>query len=246
MIHKGKTGAPRVLVVDDEVAILESVVDLLRRDYDVYATDTAEEAFSLLEKEDIALILSDQRMPSMLGYELLTRATRISPDTVRILFTGYSDIEAVIHAVNEGRIYHFLSKPWEPEHLQELVSAATQKFSLMSENRRLVQELARMTEITNRDQQEPAGDVRRQERLEDENQSLRNSLDSLNKSFWHLQKLRDLLPTCLTCGKVEVAPGKWQNLLDFFKENSLFLTHTYCPACAREFMKDMDDEPKTP
>jgi response regulator RpfG family c-di-GMP phosphodiesterase len=108
MIHGGKAGAPGILVVDDEVSVLMSVVDLLRKEYDVYATDNADEALALLENENIALVLTDQRMPKMLGYELLSRAAKICPDTVRVLFTAYSNIEAVIQSVNEGRIFKYL------------------------------------------------------------------------------------------------------------------------------------------
>jgi len=243
MIHKGKSGALRVLVVDDEIAILESVVDLLRREFDVYATDSAEEALELLQKEEIALVLSDQRMPKMLGYELLTRATHISPDTIRVLFTGYSDIEAVVHAVNEGRIYHFIAKPWEAPHLLELVRSATLKFSLLAENRRLIQELSRLTELAEESSKRPVTDDEQQARLNEENQRLQASLNSMNDSYWHLKKLRKLLPTCLTCGKVEVSAGQWQELLDFFKENSLFMSHTYCPTCALDFIKTLESEP---
>ena len=239
MIHKAKAGAPRVLVVDDEIPLLESILDLLRKNYDVYATNNAEEAISLLEKEDIALILTDQRMPAMVGYELLARATKISPDTIRILFTAYSDIEAVIQAVNKGQIFRYLSKPWEPERLLEIVHAAIEKHSLISENRRLVKELSFATDTAFNAQDifhaaHIHGDL-----LAKENEKLQASLENLKNSYWHLKKVRELLPICMECGKVEVNKENWLDLTEYIRNNSLFLTHTYCPTCEKKVVRDI-------
>jgi len=238
MIRKGKPGAPKVLVVDDEIEVLESVVDLLRKEFDLVATTSADEAVHLLETEDVALLLTDQRMPKMLGSQLLARAMHISPGTTRILFTAYSDIEAVIQAVNKGQVYQYISKPWEPDRLLEIVRTATEKYSLAAENRRLIRELAATMDSTKEQKDSEPNAPTELDRLAQQNHELQAALDKLNNSFWHIERLRDLLPICMSCGKVEAEKGKWMVLLDFFKTNTLFLSHTYCPPCRTAFFDD--------
>ena len=97
-----RVGGPRpcVLVVDDEPEITRSVAELLGRDYRVLTASSAEEGLALLEANAVAVILADQRMPGSTGAQMLARATAIAPETTRLLFTGYSDISAVIDAVS--------------------------------------------------------------------------------------------------------------------------------------------------
>jgi PAS domain S-box-containing protein len=132
---------PCVLVVDDEPQITASVAELLGRDYEVLTAHSADEALRFLEAHRIAVILTDQRMPNGTGAELLARSLDVAPETTRILFTGYSDISAVIDAVNEGQVYHYLTKPWRPEHLRAVVDQGFDRHRLVLENRRLLEEL---------------------------------------------------------------------------------------------------------
>ena len=111
----GKLGAARVLVVDDEPAVLSSLADILRKEFRVTVTDDPDDAIQFLETSDVALLLTDERMPGTTGAKLLERCRRVSPTTTRILITGYSDLEAVVEAVNEGNVYHYLSKPWQSD-----------------------------------------------------------------------------------------------------------------------------------
>ena len=122
----------RVLVVDDEVQILSAVEDLLEDDFDVVTASSAEEALRIVERCRIAVIISDQRMPGMNGDEFLASARELSAAT-RILITGYADLDAVVRAVNDGQIYAYLSKPWDPDHLQMLVSRAAEHSALLDE-----------------------------------------------------------------------------------------------------------------
>src|ERR1700734_1116847 len=114
---------PRVLVVDDEPQILESIHDLLEDDFEVVVSTDATAAVELLRHAQIAVILADQRMPKLSGGEFLAKAREIC-DATRILITGYVDIDALICAVNDGQIHSYVPKPWEPGNLKVTVLKA--------------------------------------------------------------------------------------------------------------------------
>jgi len=151
-----------VLVVDDEPQITASVAELLGRDYEVLTANSADQALALLRTTAVAVILTDQRMPGGTGAELLAFSLAVAPDASRILFTGYSDITAVIDAVNEGQVYHYLTKPWRPEELRAVISQGVARYRLVLENRRLLDELTQANEeleAANRELQELAHSI---------------------------------------------------------------------------------------
>lgn len=115
---------PKVLFVDDEERILNTMQALFRRQYDVTTTTDGYHALELLKKEHYQLLISDQRMPIMAGVDLLREAKSVSPDTVRILLTGYSDLAAIIGSVNEGEVFRFLNKPWNTQEFLSTVKEA--------------------------------------------------------------------------------------------------------------------------
>ena len=115
---------PTILLVDDEERILRSLRMLFFSGYNVRMTTDANEAIQILREERIHVIVSDQRMPIMLGAELLRIARETSPATMRILLTGYSDLEASIACVNEGEVYRYLMKPWDAEDVRRTVAEA--------------------------------------------------------------------------------------------------------------------------
>lgn len=117
---------PRILLVDDEERILRSLGMLLRMHYQVYATSDGYEALAILQREKIHVLISDQRMPIMTGTELLREARKVSPDTVRILLTGYADADSAVAAVNDGEIFRYISKPWGPKELRDTIAQAVQ------------------------------------------------------------------------------------------------------------------------
>jgi len=148
---------PSVLVVDDESEITRSVAELLGSDYEVLTANSADEALAVLKTNSVAVILTDQRMPGGTGAELLAFSLALAPDATRILFTGYSDISAVIDAVNDGQVYHYLTKPWRPEELKAVISQGVGRHQLVLENRRLVDELTQANaelDTANRELQE--------------------------------------------------------------------------------------------
>ena len=99
------------------------------------------QALEALKKEKVAVILADQRMPEMTGVELFQKAIHIQSNAVRILITGYTDIEAIIKAINDGKVYHYITKPLEPSDLRLIITRAVERHELLEENQRLMNEL---------------------------------------------------------------------------------------------------------
>ncbi len=133
---------PRILVVDDEEAILETMAFTFADDYEVYTSSDARSALQLLdEKAPFAVVLTDQRMPHMDGVEFLAEVCRRHPATVRMILTGFSDMQAIVQAINDGHVYAYISKPWEPDHLKQVMKQAVEHHELTIENERLVLDL---------------------------------------------------------------------------------------------------------
>ncbi|WP_422930944.1 ATP-binding protein [Singulisphaera sp. PoT] len=119
-----------------------SVHDLLRPAYRVLTCERGTEALKILESPtEVDVVLTDQRMPEMNGVEVLHRAKQIRPEVTRLLFTAYADIRAVVDAINQGSVYRYIAKPWEPEELEALVRQAVDHHDLIVEKKRLVNEL---------------------------------------------------------------------------------------------------------
>ncbi len=106
---------PCLLVVDDEPEICISVYDLLHANYRVLHAHSAAEAVEIMARDEVEIIMTDQRMPDVTGVEMLQKIKSRYPEAIRMLFTGYSDINSVIAAINQGHVYRYLSKPWHPE-----------------------------------------------------------------------------------------------------------------------------------
>jgi signal transduction histidine kinase len=132
-----------LLVVDDEPDVVQSVQDLLRLDYRVHGSTRPTEALDLMRRHDVHIVMTDQRMPEMSGVEFLRRVRGEHPSAVRLLFTGYADIKAVIDAINQGNVYRYITKPWDPDELQVVIRQAAQQYDLLAERERLLDELQR-------------------------------------------------------------------------------------------------------
>ena len=136
------TTRPTLLVVDDEPEVLRSLHDLLRLDYRVLTCERGADALGVLESdEDVQVVMSDQRMPGMTGVEVLRHAKRLRPEATRLLFTAYADIKAVIDAINQGSVFRYIAKPWDPDELQCLIRQAVEQNGLVVDKMRLVAEL---------------------------------------------------------------------------------------------------------
>jgi two-component system response regulator HupR/HoxA len=130
-----------VLIVDDEPRVLDSLEAILAAEFRVLRADGGAAALPLLETEEIAVIITDYRMPGMTGVELLRRSRERAPEAIRIVLTAYTDVDSLMDAINTGRIYHFVPKPWDPNDLLTVVRRAAERYALARENARLRDEL---------------------------------------------------------------------------------------------------------
>lgn len=115
---------PQVLFVDDEQRVLNSMRIMFRREFDLHLASNGKEALDIIGSQDIDVVVADHRMPQMTGVEVLTRVRAMSPRTVRILLTGYADLDAVEGSINDGEVFRFLTKPCPPDQLRETVALA--------------------------------------------------------------------------------------------------------------------------
>ncbi len=122
-----------ILIVDDERDNLEALQRLVRNQYEVTTTTSPFDAVKLIQKNTYHVIISDQRMPEMSGVELLEKAKSVSPASIRILLTGYTDVDSIIGAINRGNIYRYIAKPWDPEDLRLTLRQADEAYLLRKE-----------------------------------------------------------------------------------------------------------------
>ena len=122
-----------ILCVDDEVDNVEALERLFRKKFDVLKATSAAQALTLLAKHPVTVIISDQRMPQMTGVEFLQASLKTHPNAIRILLTGYTDIDSVISAINSGQIYRYVTKPWDPVDLANAVDRAVERYEIGEE-----------------------------------------------------------------------------------------------------------------
>ena len=124
----------KILVVDDEPDNLDLLYRTFRRDFNVFKADSGGSALEVLAAEgEVAVIISDQRMPEMKGTEFLSKTVPQFPDTVRIILTGFTDIEDLVEAINAGQVYKYITKPWDPGELKAVVQRAAESYDLLKQ-----------------------------------------------------------------------------------------------------------------
>lgn len=133
---------PPLLIVDDEPEVLASLRSLFRREFKVLTAERADQALDILRLgAEVHVIITDQRMPGMTGTELLSKVREEFPDVIRLMMTGYADVNSVVNAVNEGNVYRYIGKPWDPDELTSVIRHAFDQYRLINERRRLLKEL---------------------------------------------------------------------------------------------------------
>ena len=130
-----------ILYVDDEMDNLNLFKAAFRFDYDISLAKSAEEGLNILAEKIFHIIITDQRMPGTSGVEFLATVLEKYPDPIRILITGYTDVEAVIDSINKGQVYQYLTKPWDMNQLKVIIEKAYEVYSLRRENKELIKKL---------------------------------------------------------------------------------------------------------
>jgi serine phosphatase RsbU (regulator of sigma subunit)/CheY-like chemotaxis protein len=126
---RGPSRKLKLMVVDDEPDNLDLLFRTFRRDFKVYKAESALQALQVLDESgEMAIIISDQRMPEMNGTEFLGKTVDRFPDTIRILLTGYTDVEDLVEAINSGQVFKYITKPWNPEELKRVVQQASETY----------------------------------------------------------------------------------------------------------------------
>src|SRR5262250_203383 len=133
--------ADTVLAVDDEPASRRAIARALAEDCQVLTAGGPAQGLAILAARPVAMLIADQRMPDMPGTELLAASARQHPDVIRVLLTGYTDVETLVDAINAGHVYSYLTKPWEPRELRLLVRRGLERHAAEAERRRLLAEL---------------------------------------------------------------------------------------------------------
>jgi diguanylate cyclase (GGDEF)-like protein len=229
-----------LLVVDDEPSILTTLAHLLGGEFEVLTAETPEAAQAVFTRREVDLILSDQRMPRMSGVQLLEWVRRQSPRTVRLLMTGFAEIEEAVEAINRGQVFRYLFKPWRAEELLEMLHSAARSFQLERSNADLLLQLQCLNlELEQRVRQRTAELEEANHELEQKNKMLeklaltdpltglpnRRAMDRLTER--ELRR-RDRYPSALAIGLIDVdhfkhinatylLPGGDQVLMDLAK-----------------------------
>ncbi len=148
MSYKETKEIPKILFVDDEENILKSLKRLfIDEEIEVFTANSGGAGLDIIKKNEISVVISDQKMPEMNGVEFLARAKEISPDSIRIILTGYADINAAMDAINKGGAYRYITKPWDDTDIILLIKDSIEKYRLIKENKDL-------TELTKKQNEE--------------------------------------------------------------------------------------------
>ncbi len=172
-----------LLLLDDEEQILNSLNRLLRKEYHIISFTSGQEALDYLADNSVQLIMTDMRMPAMDGAEFLALARAIQPDPIRILLTGYSDIDSTIKAVNDGGIYTYIAKPWNNEELKLILNKAADYYELKQDKQNLIENLAK----TNNKLAELNGSL--EQKVKQRTNELQSSKQKLNENLTNQKEL---------------------------------------------------------
>ena len=155
----------KLLIVDDESANLQKLKRTFMNEYDVYEASDGKQALQVFAEHEFSAVIADQKMPGMTGIEILREVLNVNRETIRIVLTGYTEIEELMDAINEGHVHCYITKPWEPDFLRQQVRREIQRLELKRENRRLTHEL----KVAN-------------DSLQIENQNLKNEVEAFGES----------------------------------------------------------------
>lgn len=207
---------PRLLFIDDEEINRSNFQQTFGDEYTILLAGSGEEALEIMAREnDLALILSDQRMPGLSGAEILARARGLVPHAERIMITGYCEPDDIMAAINQGHVYRYILKPWTSEELRIAIIHAVERYLLKQENRALLAE------------------------LETKNAELE---ELVRARTLELKNLQSLLPICSYCRKIRDDKNAWHELEAYLQQHSdILFTHGICPRCYDKVMAEQMD-----
>jgi len=263
----------KILYIDDEKINLSNFSKAFAGHYAIFTAASAEEAMRIIEKEgEMALVITDQRMPGTTGIELLARVAKAWPETVRIILTAYTDAEEIIDAINQGRVFRYIVKPWDEHELDLSIKNAIELYRLTKQNVQLMQELkeknislarinAELEErVALRTRELHEANVRLKynndqltvshlkekkmsEELAELNQSLTKRLRELDQALRNIRDLQRLLPICSYCKKIRDDKDYWHELDSYMQQFSDFsFSHSICPDCYKAEMEKIKEE----
>ena len=143
LVKNDKPEKISVIYIDDEEDALKSFKALYRFDFNIFITSSVTEAEEIIDNNDIHVIIIDQRMPEITGVEFLSKIIKKHPEPIRILLTGYSDINSVIAAINQGKIFRYMSKPYLMEDMKQIIEIAAETYFLRKDKEQLLKAFAR-------------------------------------------------------------------------------------------------------
>ena len=259
----------KILYIDDETINLSNFKQAFSGQYAIFTAASADEALKVLEKEgEMALVITDQRMPGTTGIELLAKVAAAWPDTVRIILTAYTDAKEIIDAINRGQVFRYIVKPWDEQELGLSIKNAIEIYGLTKQNIQLMRELeeknASLARINAELEERVASRTRelheanlrlkynndqltiahlREQEMSEElvrlNQNLTKRLKELDHALRSIRDLQRLLPICSYCKKIRDDKDYWHELESYMQQYSEFsFSHSICPDCYETAMEE--------
>ncbi len=223
-ISESSTKRHTLLIVDDEEANLRALTGLLEKDYHLITAQDGDEALDIVKNdanpERIHLIIADQRMPNMTGVDFLKQTIAIVPQTIRMILTGFTDIGVIIRSINEGQIYKFVTKPFDPSDMMLTVQRALERYELERRNIELIQELKTLNlslehKVTERTTQLKTAYQHKQEFLQNISHEIRTPTDAIHRLTRHLNEGTGCVPPAPEQKEfLDLLQGSSQRLMD--------------------------------
>jgi len=185
---------PTVLYVDDEESNLRIFKTAFKRHYEVFTAVSGEEGLEILKENDIHIIITDQKMPKMTGIEFLEKVLPLYPDPIRMILTGFSDVEAIIRAINSGRVYRYITKPWNKDELKITIDKAVETYNLQRENKSLIVDLKQANEGLEQKVKERTQEIEKQnEKIQKQSLELSEKNRKITDSIRYAQRIQQAI-----------------------------------------------------
>ena len=188
----------KFIFVDDEENVLKSLERLFQNEgYEIYTASSGQEALKLLDEHEFSLILSDYRMPELNGIDFLKLAKEKSPNTIRMILTGFADVDVAISSINEGEVYKFVEKPWNGENLKVQIKRAVEHYELVKERKELLEKVKKQNEELKE------WNINLEKKVEEKTVELKKAYEKLELKVKELEGRDKILQSLLTINAFE-------------------------------------------